>query len=155
MKKNFSVAKIQIPALIKKVLMEKLSNVVVEFYEKLSSWEHSVVKDTGLTLPQMHTIEVLGSSEPLRMKELAEKMGITTGTLTVNIDKLVKLGYVIRKPNETDRRSYYVALSDEGEEIYRRHHALHLELTEEILSELTPEEGQILEKLLTKAMRAF
>jgi DNA-binding MarR family transcriptional regulator len=135
--------------------MEKLSNVVVEFYEKLSSWEHSVVKDTGLTLPQMHTIEVLGSSEPMRMKELAEKMGITTGTLTVNIDKLVKLGYVVRKPNEADKRSYYVALSDEGEEIYSRHHALHLELTEEILSELTPEEGQLLEKLLTKAMRAF
>jgi DNA-binding MarR family transcriptional regulator len=135
--------------------MEKLSNVVVEFYEKLSSWEHSVVKDTGLTLPQMHTIEVLGSSEPMRMKELAEKMGITTGTLTVNIDKLVKLGYVVRKPNEADKRSCYVALSDEGEEIYSRHHALHLELTEEILSELTPEEGQLLEKLLTKAMRAF
>jgi DNA-binding MarR family transcriptional regulator len=89
------------------------------------------------------------------MKELAEKMGITTGTLTVNIDKLEKTGYVERRPNENDRRSYYVGLSAKGEEAYRRHHELHLALTSEILSELSPEEGRTLEALLEKAIRCF
>jgi DNA-binding MarR family transcriptional regulator len=135
--------------------MERLSNIVVEFYEKLSSWENAVVKDTGITLQQMHTIEVLGGCGPLRMKELAEKMSITTGTLTVNVDKLENLGYVERKPNENDRRSYYVTLTEKGTEAFRKHHELHLALTSEILSELSAEEGRQLEGIMEKVLKTF
>ncbi len=41
-----------------------LSHLIVEFYERLSSWEHAVVRDKGLTLPQMHTLEILGQTAP-------------------------------------------------------------------------------------------
>lgn len=46
------------------------------------------------------------------MKELAERLGVTTGTLTVAVDKLEKPGLVERKPHDTDRRSYFVILTD-------------------------------------------
>jgi DNA-binding MarR family transcriptional regulator len=68
--------------------------MIIEFYEKLSSWEQSVVAESGLTLPQMHTIEILGGNNLIKMKDLATKMGITTGTLTVMIDNLGKKGLV-------------------------------------------------------------
>ena len=70
--------------------MKTLSDLIIEFYEKLSSWEHSVVEGSGLTLPQTHTIEILGVNDGIRMKDLAAKMGVTTGTLTVMIDNLEK-----------------------------------------------------------------
>ena len=63
--------------------LELLNQTLTEFYDKMSSWEQSVVKETGYSLAQIHTIEVLGSFGALRMKELAQKLGITTGTLTV------------------------------------------------------------------------
>ena len=82
--------------------LEQLSDLIIEFYEKLSSWEQAVVRDSAITLPQMHTLEILGQQSPLRMKELAAKMGVTTGTLTVGVDRLEKLGLVARIPHETD-----------------------------------------------------
>jgi DNA-binding MarR family transcriptional regulator len=42
----------------------------------------------------MHTIEILGGNNLIKMKDLATKMGITTGTLTVMIDNLGKKGLV-------------------------------------------------------------
>lgn len=111
--------------------MKSLSDVIIEFYEKLSSWEHSIVEGSGISLPQMHTIEILGIYQHLRMKELAEKMGITMGTLTVTIDKLEKKKLVKRVPNPNDRRSYVIELTEEGERLYKQHSNYHIELTRE------------------------
>jgi DNA-binding MarR family transcriptional regulator len=135
--------------------LEQLSDLLIEFYEKLTSWEQSVVRDTPLTLPQMHTLEILGQQSPLRMKELAAKMGVTTGTLTVGIDRLEKQGLVARIPHETDRRSILVALTEAGQELYCEHHAHHLHLTREIQAALTPEETEQLASILTKLTQAL
>ena len=105
---------------------EQLTRLLIEFYEKFSSWEHGVVKESGLSLPQMHTLEILGADGDLRMTELAGKMGITTGSLTVLVDRLERGGFVVRKPHETDRRSILVALTPSGEELFREHHDHHL-----------------------------
>lgn len=120
--------------------MEEFTRLLIEFYERFSSWEHGVVKETGVTLPQMHTLEVLGSSGDLRMKELAGRMGVTTGSLTVLVDRLVRAGLVQRKPQEQDRRSIQVGLTPEGERHFREHHELHAQLSQELGGALTPEE---------------
>lgn len=130
--------------------LERLSDLIIEFYEKLSSWEQAVVRDSAITLPQMHTLEILGQQSPLRMKELAAKMGVTTGTLTVNVDRLEKLGLVARIPHETDRRSILVALTEAGRGLYLEHHAHHLHLTRELQAALTPEETGQFESILRK-----
>lgn len=119
---------------------ETLTHLLIEFYDKFSSWEHGVVRESGLTLSQMHTLEILGAAGDLRMTELAAKMGITTGSLTVLVDRLERSDLVVRKPHETDRRSIRVGLTAEGEKIATEHHQLHTRLTQEISSVLSPEE---------------
>ncbi len=132
----------------------KLSHQLVELYEKLSSWEQDVVKSSGLSPAQMHTIEIVGHEDgsPLRMKELAKKMGVTTGTLTVMIDRLEQQGLLHRTPHETDRRSYLIALTEKGQGLFAEHHQYHLRLTEEITATLSREEqelfGAVLEKII-------
>lgn len=133
--------------------LDDLTSLLVEFSERLSSWEQEVVRDSGLSLPQMHTLEVLGLHAPLRMKDLAERLGVTTGTMTVTVDKLERLGLVSRQPHGTDRRSYLVALTPEGERLCREHHGHHLRLTQELAAGLTDEELAALTAALTK-MRA-
>jgi len=135
--------------------LERLSDLLIEFYEKLSSWEQAVVRDTPITLPQMHTLEILGQQSPLRMKELAAKMGVTTGTLTVNVDRLEKQGLVARIPHETDRRSILVALTPAGEELFREHHDHHLHLTRELQAALSPEETAQFAAILAKLTQAL
>lgn len=125
---------------------------MIELYDKVSSWEHSVVKDSGLSPAQMHTIEIIGHRKNLRMKELAEKLGVTTGTLTMSVDKLEKLGLVQRKPHDTDRRSYFVVLTDKGEKMFEEHHRFHEDFTREVSAELSNDELETLTKLLDKIL---
>jgi DNA-binding MarR family transcriptional regulator len=129
---------------------DQLTRLLIAFYEKFSSWEHGVVKESGLTLPQMHTLEILGADGDLRMTELAARMGVTTGSLTVLVDRLERGGFVVRKPHETDRRSIRVGLTPEGERLFDEHHKLHERLTQEILCALGPDEAAPFAAMLRK-----
>lgn len=129
-----------------------LAQQLIEFYEKFSSWEADVVKNSGLSPAQMHTIENIGHAGPLRMKELAGKMGVTTGTLTVMIDRLEQQELLHRLPHATDRRSWLVALTDRGEQLFREHHQYHLRLTAELTATLSPEEEERFSAILAKIL---
>lgn len=133
----------------------ELSQVIIEFYDKISSWEHEVVKKSGLSPAQMHAIEVIGHHEKLRMKELAEKMGITTGTLTVMIDRLEKNGLVARQPHPTDRRSYVIVLTERGDEHFEEHNQMHNLLTTELTSSFDESETDALKSYLERLVRQF
>ncbi|MFT6924572.1 MAG: DNA-binding MarR family transcriptional regulator [Psychromonas sp.] len=135
--------------------IEKLNHSIIEFYDKFSSWEQSVVRDKHFSLAQTHTIEVLGSHGAMRMKELASRLGITTGTLTVQVDKLVNAGFIERRPHHSDRRSILVDLTDTGQSFYREHDDLHLTLTQDITANLDENERAILLKCLLKMNTEF
>lgn len=51
-----------------------------------------------------------------RCVELAEELGISSAGLTGMVDRMEKLGYVVRQPVEGDRRAFAVALTDLGRE---------------------------------------
>ncbi len=135
--------------------IEMLNQLLTEFYDKMSSWEQSVVKDTGYTLAQVHTIEVLGSHGALRMKELAEKLGITTGTLTVQVDKLVAAGLIARGAHPNDRRAIVVHLTEAGQKIHHHHNQLHLNLVKELTQNIEPEYQAIFAECLKKMNQEF
>lgn len=122
--------------------LEELSHLIIGFYEKISSWEHAVVRGTSLSPAQMHAIEVIGQEKSLRMKELAEHLGVTTGSLTVMVDRLEQNGFLERKPHESDRRSFLVTLTDKGRKHFKKHHQYHLKLTGDVLAALEPAEQQ-------------
>jgi DNA-binding MarR family transcriptional regulator len=103
----------------------------------------------------MHTLEILGSSGNLRMKELAEKMGVTTGSLTVLVDRLVRARLVERRPNELDRRSIQVGLTPEGKKHFALHHNLHTRLSEDIAGALAPEEAAHFLDMLRRIITHF
>ncbi len=135
--------------------LTELNNLLTEFYDKMSSWELSVVKETGYSLAQIHTLEVLGSHGAMRMKELANRLSITTGTLTVQVEKLVQAGLIERQSIAGDRRSVQVALTEAGKAVFHEHNTLHLTLTEEITRHLSMEQQNSLSQILTLMNREF
>ncbi|USD99782.1 MarR family transcriptional regulator [Vibrio sp. SCSIO 43133] len=135
--------------------LESLNQLLTEFYDKMSSWEQSVVKETGYSLAQVHTIEVLGIHGAMRMKELADKLGITTGTLTVQVDKLVAANLMERLPHPNDRRAIVVALTQQGQEIHRHHNQLHLDLVKDLTRHIEPEQEALLISCLAKMNSEF
>ncbi|ELM6620869.1 MarR family transcriptional regulator [Vibrio fluvialis] len=135
--------------------LTELNNLITEFYDKMSSWELSVVKETGYSLAQIHTLEVLGSHGAMRMKELANRLSITTGTLTVQVEKLVQAGLIERQSLEGDRRSIVVDLTDQGQSVYREHNALHIALTQDLTRHFNEQQHQALVQMLTQMNKEF
>ncbi|MGO1296513.1 MAG: MarR family winged helix-turn-helix transcriptional regulator [Vibrio sp.] len=135
--------------------IESLSHVLTEFYDKMASWEAAVVRESDYSLAQIHTLEALGNHGAMNMKALAHHLGITTGTLTVQVDKLVKLALLTRQYSEEDRRSIVVELTDSGLEIYQHHNRFHLALTHELTKSFSHDEQQQLITLLARVNHEF
>ncbi|RQD77165.1 MAG: MarR family transcriptional regulator [Candidatus Syntrophonatronum acetioxidans] len=134
-------------------LVEELTDEMIDFFNRFASWEISVIRSSDLTVSEAHAIEVLGQYGKMNMKGLAEKLGVTTGTTTVTVDRLEKKEYAKREALKEDRRVNLINLTPKGEKAFEEHHRYHLDLTEQILSILTEEEIQQLLSILKKLNR--
>jgi DNA-binding MarR family transcriptional regulator len=131
-------------------ILEELNHELFTFFNGFSSWENSVIKTSDLTVSEAHAIEVLGTYGQMKMKNLAQYLGVTTGTTTVTVDRLEKKDYARRESVKEDRRVHLITLTEKGEQAFTEHHQYHSNLTEQILSVLSGEENEQLIKLLKK-----
>ncbi|RFP16249.1 MULTISPECIES: MarR family winged helix-turn-helix transcriptional regulator [unclassified Duganella] len=58
-------------------------------------------------------------TEPPSQTRLAARVGVEDPTMVATIDRLVKAGYMLRTPSETDRRVKLVSLTEAGKQIYQ------------------------------------
>lgn len=108
----------------------------------------------GMSLPQFDVMAQLArSSEPQTMSELSRQLVVTSGNITGLVDRLVKSGYVIRKPSETDRRVQYVQLEPKGREELENMTIAHESWLTELFEGLQEEELQQFNTLLDRTKR--
>ena len=119
---------------------EELTHELLTFFNGFSSWENSIVRTSELTVSEAHALEVLGEHEKMNMKGLAQKLGVTTGTTTVTVDRLEKKNLAFRESTKEDRRVNLIVLTDIGMKAFEEHHAYHFQLTEQMTSVLSDEE---------------
>ena len=67
-----------------------------------------------LTMPQFRVLVVLDGAGPLRMGDLAERVGVHPSTLSRTVDRLVAGEWIERASAEESRREVHVKLSDRG-----------------------------------------
>lgn len=127
-----------------------LNEGLVEFFDRFSSWETSVIEAGHLKIADAHAIEVLGHYGRMNMKDLAGRLGLTTGTTTITVDRLERGGFARRVRAEHDRRSYIIELTEAGSNAYEEHHRHHMNLAREVFSVLDEEESRALVTILRK-----
>lgn len=120
--------------------LDDLTHELFRFYNGFASWESSVIRSSDLTVSEAHAIEVLGQYGQMNMKSLSQKLGVTTGTTTVTVDRLEKKDCARRESTREDRRVHLISLTDKGRRAFDEHHQYHLTLTEQMLSALSEEE---------------
>lgn len=131
-------------------ISDELTHELLHFFNGFASWESSVIRTSDLTVSEAHAIEILGQYGQMNMKSLAQKLGVTTGTTTVTVDRLEKKDYARRESTREDRRVHLISLTDKGMRAFDEHHQYHLSLTEQMLSALSEEETSQLLKILKK-----
>ncbi len=78
--------------------------------------------ELDLTFSQVRILFALTHhDEPLPINEVAERLRLSVAAAGRNVDQLVKLGLVVRREDERDRRVKRVSLSDAGRRIATWH----------------------------------
>ena len=86
------------------------------------------------------------------MHEIAAFARRTKPTTTILVDKLEALGYVARKPSESDARCTVVRLTAEGEALRPAFESISRRFVRFLYAGLTREESEMLERLLEKSL---
>lgn len=139
-------------------IKDRLNDVLVNLFRDITSIEENMLK-TGefseLTVNDMHVIEAIDIYEPKNMSTVARALSVTTGTLTISVNGLVKKGYVDRVRSDEDRRVVLVSLTEKGRKAYARHYAFHQKMIGSVTEGLSPEEQVALQSALEKLNTFF
>ena len=108
------------------------------------------VEKSGLTLPDRSTLMVLGQLEPVTARDLSKRMDINPGTISVYVQRLVERGLVVRAQDDSDRRAWWLSLTEGGKEAYRDTIDGAAAYTRAFLEPLTDEEQRTLHGLMLK-----
>jgi len=77
-------------------------------------------EDLGLSLQQLLILNTLFAFPELTQQELADRLVSSKSTISVGVDKLVKMGLVKRNVFKADRRVVKLNLTNQGEEVSRK-----------------------------------
>ena len=135
-----------------------LNEVLVKLFRDINTLEERAMRTEeyrDVTTNDMHVMEAIGPDGAKNMTRVAKELEVTTGTLTISVNSLVKKGYVDRSRSEEDRRVVLISLSAKGKKAYLHHRRFHEEMIGAILKELSEEEQRVLEQALFKLTRFF
>ncbi|HUO48383.1 MAG TPA: MarR family transcriptional regulator [Acidimicrobiales bacterium] len=115
------------------------------------AWEEYRLSATA----KMALAVIEGAGEPLEPSVIAERLLITSGSMTSMLDTLERRGLVRRMPHPDDRRKLLVEVTDEAAAILDALlPSLHQREKAVIGRALSPEEGRRLLELLAKVQEA-
>ena len=127
-------------------LEELLVDILGKAYTRIVYSEDKILKDMigqTLSVKEMHTLDVIHNSMSTKTNtasNIAYKLGITLGTCTINIDRLIAKGLVNKVKNDRDRRVVYIELTDKGMSIHRKHNSMHKKVISKAISNLSMSE---------------
>ena len=109
-----------------------------------------IASEYGLSLSQFAVLEVLYSKGDMSVGMIRERILSSAGTIPVIINNLVKMNYVRRLSDESDRRVCIISLTDKGREIISELAPKNEKMIEEHMSVLTDNEKNDLLFLMKK-----
>lgn len=137
-------------------LEELLIDVLSKAYSKIIYSEEKILKDMvggSLTVKELHTLEVIYTSMANKTNTagvIAQKLGITLGTCTTNIERLCQKGLVNKVKNDADRRVVYIELTQDGLQAYLKHISMHKKVVSNAIAKLSTSEKVALMNAINK-----
>lgn len=109
----------------------------------------SALADLELTPPHGQALMTLFHGGPTRMRDMAEQMVCDASYITAVADRLEELGFAERHSATDDRRAKELALTEQGEAVARRLHAIFIDPPAE-LSALSAKDRADLARIVGK-----
>lgn len=112
-----------------------------------------IASEFDISLSQMKALHSLkNATEPLSVKELADRLGLSLAAMSRAADGLVQRGLVGRLEDTQDRRMKRLSLTRKGDELVQKLRDARLAGIEEFVESLSPKERSLLAKALDPIM---
>lgn len=117
---------------------EVLDELLVNVFNRINTIEGMTLKKKGvkLSITEIHILDAIAKCEEATMSNVAKKLLVTVGSLTIAVDTLVNKGLVIRGSSENDRRKVILILTDKATEPLRIHSEFHDEMITKVISDM-------------------
>jgi MarR family 2-MHQ and catechol resistance regulon transcriptional repressor len=133
-----------------RIAAPRLWLVMAKSYRALSLLAEWSIANTGLCLTDFAALEALLHKGPLTISQIQEKVRLASGSMTAAIDRLERLGLVVRKASPHDRRARVVHLTAEGKRLAASSFERHAKDLEALMSALSEKEMEQLYGSLKK-----
>ncbi|HLJ90663.1 MAG TPA: MarR family transcriptional regulator [Candidatus Angelobacter sp.] len=124
--------------------------VMMKAMRALTKYAAAGIEETGLGLSDFGVLEVLLHKGPLPVNMTGPIVGLTPGSISIAVDRLVARGLVSRVESAEDRRVRIVALTPRGKGLIVAAFRKHSGQMKRVFSELNPKELRGLEVALKK-----
>jgi DNA-binding MarR family transcriptional regulator len=139
-----------------------VEKLLIQFIDTLDQSLKKILREVGdspgltrLTIHQLQYIDAIYELNEPTITELARRLNITKASVTAGIDKLARLGYVVKTQSSLDKRVFHVRLSDAGVRLIDAKYQALKEYGAFIRSALGEVEAQQFEQTLTRLVRLF
>lgn len=129
------------------------SHLVTVLFKATKAIEDEIKKNIlqyKLTITEFGVLEALYTKGALFVQELCQKVLVPNSSMTYTLDKLEKNGFISRRKDLVDKRSYQVILTQEGLEKTKKMLTEHYLFLDELINTLTLEEQELLRTLLKR-----
>lgn len=103
-----------------------------------------------LTLSQLHLLKLMTHDGEHQVHDVADFLGVSAPAATRNVDKLERLGLLIRTPSKGDRRATLLTVSQKGRRLVQRYEETKAARLEPVLGSFQPAEIEQLTDLLER-----
>jgi MarR family transcriptional regulator, 2-MHQ and catechol-resistance regulon repressor len=133
-----------------RVTAPRLWLVIARSYRALSLLAEQSIANTGLCLTDFVALEALLHKGPLTISDIQDKVRLASGSMTAAVDRLERLGLVVRKSSPSDRRARVVELTLQGKRLAASCFERHAKDLDALMSALSQEEKEQLYESLKK-----
>ncbi|WP_223585885.1 MarR family winged helix-turn-helix transcriptional regulator [Microbacterium sp. OVT16B] len=124
-----------------------------KYQAAVDDFDRQMARLLGVNGTDLRCLEVLiGAREEITPRIIADRLGLTTGSVTTMLDRLERAGYVQRTPHPEDRRKVVVEATDAARRrTWEMIGPLVEESTDAVTRDFTDAELDAVERFLTRA----
>jgi len=140
--------------------VKELNDLLVETFWDILKVEEQMLHSGSsgeLSLSELHVIESIGKAGKggRTISEVALDLGLTLPSVTVQINKLQKKGYVEKHKDETDGRVVFAKLTELGHKMDAVHSYFHRQMVLAVAEGMDEQEKEVLIQGITKLRNFF
>ena len=124
--------------------------VLGKAFQAASKYLYAGLGETGIDNTDFRILEALSNKGPLPVNTIGPRVYLTSGSISVAIERLVDKGLVNRVESREDRRVRIVSLTSRGKELIAPVFRKHAADIRKVFADASPKEVRSLETIVKK-----